>query len=477
MNTTKLNVLMIEDSEDDAELLILELEDAGYILNSLRVETYEEMRKAITHQEWDLVLADDTLPHFNGLDALRLWIEMGDDKPFILVSGTIGEERAVEIMKEGANDYVMKHNLSRLVPAIKRELREADVRRKQRASEQALLESEEKYRTLVKSMHDIVFVYDENNCYSQYHALSSDLLYMMPEEFIGKHVSEVLPKEIALQIQKKLQQVRNTGESRTIDYPLAIQGKDYWFSANLSLHEDEKSAVAIVRDITDRKRAEEQAKQASEIAEFHLDLMSHDLRNHLMAVSLGTEILGAHSCGEEYDQVYSIINESVERSKNLIKKIVTTRNLFQEPILEMSLGKALEESLRKIREAHNDTQLDVNIIPEGNMIVKADVFLKHLLLNILENGVEHNNSESKHIWVEVNPHTEEYEVTIADNGPGIPDKLKVSLFDPERRFGGVGIHQAMKIVEKYGGFMSVKDRVLGDSSLGSKFCIRLPRPS
>jgi DNA-binding NtrC family response regulator len=136
---TKLHLLLIEDSPDDSELITRELKRAGYDIAYERVETEAALRDALAREPWDAVLCDFTLPQFSGKMALPIVKECDADLPFIYVSGTIGEEVAVEAMKSGAHDYVMKHNLKRLAPSLERELREAQVRKKARR-----LEGEEK---------------------------------------------------------------------------------------------------------------------------------------------------------------------------------------------------------------------------------------------------------------------------------------------------------------------------------------------
>ena len=132
---TPIRVLIVEDSEPDARLLVRELRHAEYEPAWKRVETPEAMREALERQSWDIILSDYKMPHFSGPAALRLLQEMGIDLPFIMVSGTIGEETAVEAMRAGAQDYLLKGNLTRLAPAIVRELREADVRQARRQAE------------------------------------------------------------------------------------------------------------------------------------------------------------------------------------------------------------------------------------------------------------------------------------------------------------------------------------------------------
>jgi len=123
-----LNVLLIEDCEEDALLIRSQLESGGWELHWKRVQTAQELHSALNKQSWDLFLSDFRLPQFSGLDALKIIQRHGFDQPFILVSGYIGEETAVAAMKAGAHDYVMKDNLVRLAPAVRRELKEAEIR-------------------------------------------------------------------------------------------------------------------------------------------------------------------------------------------------------------------------------------------------------------------------------------------------------------------------------------------------------------
>ncbi|MBI3596220.1 MAG: EAL domain-containing protein [Nitrospirae bacterium] len=136
--TIPLRVLIVEDSVDDTDLLLRELRLGGYEPTHERVETPEAMNAALDQQMWDIVFGDYSMPHFNGMAALKLLRERGLDLPFIFISGTIGEDTAVASMKAGANDYVIKGNLKRLLPAVDRELKEAAVRREHRQAEETI---------------------------------------------------------------------------------------------------------------------------------------------------------------------------------------------------------------------------------------------------------------------------------------------------------------------------------------------------
>src|SRR5713226_6045912 len=129
-------VLIVEDSEDDAVMVLRELKQAGYDVDFARVDSSEALKASLAVRRWDLVISDFSMPRFSGTDALKLVRATGSEAPFIFVSGTMGEDAAVAALKDGAQDYLVKTNLKRLVPAVQRELREAEERRERKRLEQ-----------------------------------------------------------------------------------------------------------------------------------------------------------------------------------------------------------------------------------------------------------------------------------------------------------------------------------------------------
>src|SRR5882724_3867521 len=143
-----LRVLLVEDNEDDAELLVRELGRIGFAVTWERVDSEAAMVRALDQQPWDLILSDFQMPGFGGPAALSLHKRRGLDTPFLIISGTINEEEAVESMKAGAHDFLSKTNLARLGPAVIRELRETEQRRA----------AEERYRMLVERMPALTYL-------------------------------------------------------------------------------------------------------------------------------------------------------------------------------------------------------------------------------------------------------------------------------------------------------------------------------
>src|SRR5437870_2214634 len=186
---TSLRVLIVEDSEFDAQMIVSMLRKGGYEVTSERVETEPALRAALATKSWDMILADYNLPEFNAVAALRILQESGLDLPFIIVSGGIGEDIAVSAMKAGAHDYLMKGNLSRLVPAVERELREAANRAGQREAKRALQESELRYRLLWETSPDAVILMDPAGTIHFANPAVKDVFGYAPEELMGENLS------------------------------------------------------------------------------------------------------------------------------------------------------------------------------------------------------------------------------------------------------------------------------------------------
>ena len=159
----QLRVLLIEDNDDDAFLLLRRFRLAGYAVDSRQVCTADEMLGAISAEQWDLILCDHRMPGFDAMSALRILTEVGLDVPFIIVSGQIEEDMAIEAMRAGAHDYLNKNHLERLLPAVERELREAENRNSRRAAEATLRENEARLRSLAANTPGLIFQMQRND--------------------------------------------------------------------------------------------------------------------------------------------------------------------------------------------------------------------------------------------------------------------------------------------------------------------------
>ncbi|MDO8491851.1 MAG: PAS domain-containing protein, partial [Dehalococcoidia bacterium] len=177
-----LRVLIVEDSENDALLLLRELRRGGYDPIHLRVFTAEAMAAALDKQEWDIVFSDYVMPAFSGLKALGITQQKNPELPFLVVSGQIGEDEAVTAMKAGAQDYIMKGNLKRLVPAVERELADAVVRKLARDADELLHKTSERLKLVTDTIQDVFWIMSPEGKDIIYLSPAFDSLWGFPRE-------------------------------------------------------------------------------------------------------------------------------------------------------------------------------------------------------------------------------------------------------------------------------------------------------
>ena len=188
----RLRVLCVEDSDDDAALVLRAVRQGGYDLLSARVETESEMRAALAREPWDLIIADFSMPHFSAPAALTVIKDVGLDVPFIIVSGTIADDTAVAAMRAGAHDYVLKGNLARLVPAIRRERREAAERDRRRRAERALERSEVYLRAVVEDVSDGLVTLDETGRIELFNPAAERIFGYTSADIVGQAFDRLL---------------------------------------------------------------------------------------------------------------------------------------------------------------------------------------------------------------------------------------------------------------------------------------------
>jgi len=294
-----LSVLVVEDSEFDARMLVGLLKSGGFIPTFKRVETASEMVEALNHEKWEVILADYNLPEFSAPKALEVLRNTKLDIPFIIVSGGIGEDTAVAAMRAGANDYLMKGNLARLVPAVERELRDAAVRVSRRKAIKELRESEMRHRTLIENASDIIVVLNSKGVVSFISPACEKVLGKKEDDFIGKDWFQFAEESFRLKIKneyfRSLSQklVSFSFEGRFID----ANGDSRVLDAtaqNLLNDEAIEGVVLNVRDVTERLKSQAAIRDSAE--EFRV---AREIQQHLFPKQApiidGFDIAGASS--------------------------------------------------------------------------------------------------------------------------------------------------------------------------------------
>jgi PAS domain S-box-containing protein len=255
-----LRVLMVEDSEDDVLLTIRELKKGGYTPVYERVETTAAMKKALHEKQWDIILCDYRMPKFDAPSAIAVLKKANIDIPLIIVSGAIGEETAVECMRLGAQDYIMKGYLSRLCPAIARELEDADIRNKQKQAEKALISSEEKFRKTFYTSPDSVNINRlEDGIYISINPAFTRITGYTEADIIGKSSIENNIGDNIEDRERLLARLKKEGEVTNIETTFRTKSGDIRYgliSATVIDLDGVAHILSITRDITDRKRDE-----------------------------------------------------------------------------------------------------------------------------------------------------------------------------------------------------------------------------
>ncbi len=257
-----LRVLLAGDREDDALLLLTELRRGGLETIHHRVDTERAFLSALERGPWDVVLSDFSMPQLEGLAACDLLRRSGLDIPFIFVSGRVGEDRAVEAMRRGAVDCIFKDNLTRLVPAIQREMREVQVRREQARAEDVHWAREGRFRALIECVRDYaIYMLDPNGTVVTWNSGAERIMGYAAAEVIGQHFSRFYPPQHRASGMPE-QDLQLAAESGTLEHEawrVRKNGTTFWASGVLSRLANGKQILGftnIVRDLTERRHSE-----------------------------------------------------------------------------------------------------------------------------------------------------------------------------------------------------------------------------
>jgi PAS domain S-box-containing protein len=489
-----LRMLLVEDSENDAQLILRELERGGYEVSSRRVETPEDMAAALREQPWDIVVSDFSLPSFGAIAALRLFRESGIDVPFIVVSGTIGEESAVEALKAGAHDFLVKGRFARLVPAIERELREVRFRSERRSGlrAQALLAA------IVSSSTDAVFSATLDGVVTSWNRGAEKLYGYPAEEMVGKPASLLFPQPQHEQAELLLARAR-AGEAME-PFETVRRRKDgslVEVSLTLSPVFDDRGAVvataAIARDITQRKRMQEQLLISDRMVSIGMLAagVAHEINNPLSSVMANLDYSlrdidqfeakpGGPITIEEMQEALADAREAAERVRTIVRDLKLFSRSEEEKRGPVDIRRVIESSLRMAwNEIRHRARLvkDYTDVPPvaGSESRLGQVFL-NLVVNAAQSIHEGNADQNE---IRVSTHLDpsgRVRVEVRDTGSGMVPEVLERLFTPffttkPRGVGtGLGLAITQRIVTNLGGEIFVEST----PNVGTVFKVFLP---
>ncbi len=449
--TRQLRVLVVEDVQDDVDLLLRNLSKGGYQVAHKRVDTRDTMIAAIEEEQWDLLISDYNLPQFSGEKALEIYHEQGLDVPFIVISGVIGEEVAVVMMKSGAHDYIMKDNLTRLVPAISRELNDADVRKKRRLAELELKQNEQKLRLLVHSMSDTVFVIDSAGLITEAYSAEDHIPDKKLGTLSGVHVRELFNEDVSRVFNDAIQTVRETGRNQNIEYSIETQNGLQWHSTTFDPHEDGQQVVVVARNITRLKEAERVLTRKNvELSEF-VHAMAHDLRGSLHKIQSYAELMKDDddpSLIEKISQISGAVGILLDRSVVLADAglvIEKTDNVELDALVVEVADTVVPKNIKLIKTKLPEVMGDAQKISQ-------------VFTNLISNAVEHG--APKCIEVKCEKSENGLSVLISNDGTPIPEDSRDKVFkrgySTKKRGSGLGLSIVRKIVEAHGWEISLE---------------------
>lgn len=491
-----LAVLVVEDSEDDTLLIVRELQRRGYILTYRRVDNREEMSAALESHPWHLIIADYNLPHFNALDALKLLQDKQLDLPFIIVSGSIGEDTAVAAMKAGAHDYLMKDNLTRLVPAVERELREAQERQKRREAEQALRDSERRFRSLIENALDIITVLDEAGTITYVSPSIARVLGYAPETLIGNvEFDYVHPDDVEKMILAFQQTIQNPDQTISVEFRFRHQDGSWRVLEAIGKHfvePDGKGNLVInSRDITDRKQAEEtrkalqKEKELNDLKSRFVSMVSHEFRTPLSVVVLSAQLLERfRKVAPEAKQLLYLdrIQAAAKRMTQLLDDVLFLgktelgkQEFKPEP---MELVQFCRELVEEMQSTSNSEHTITFTCSEPEIVACMDeLLLRHILTNLLSNAIKYS-PHNKVVHFTLALQQERVIFQIQDEGIGIPEADLEQLFESFHRGSnvgkipgtGLGLAIVYQSVQIHQGALTVQSQV----DRGTTFTVNLP---
>jgi len=510
-----LNLLILEDNPDDAELSVSGLKQEGFDIEWSRVDTEEGFRRAIAEGP-DLIIADYSLPSFDGMSALRIQQEIAPEIPLIIVSGTIGEDVAVECMRSGATDYALKDMLSRLSPIVKRALEEAEAYRERKRMEKALRESEGKYRSLIDDVLDTsdigIFILDVE--------FKVVWINHSTEKYFGLKREDVIGKDKRQLIRKRIKDIFEDPETfkqkvfATYDNNTYIENfechvlpdeerKEYWlehWSQPIRSGLYKGGRIEHYSDITERKQAEKElakyrdhleelvkertrdleAVQEELIKRERLSVLgqltatvSHDIRNPLGVIRSSSFYIQRKLGGA--------IDEKITKHLNRIEKQIDLCDTIVGDLLEFTRGKAsevihgeinplLEEVLEETT-TPEQVALSSELSSELPMVHFDRDKMRRVMINLILNAFQAVSMRSD-MWddeegtyqplVKVTSSKADngIRIEVEDNGTGMDYETARHAFEPLftnwARGTGLGLAIVKKIVEEHSGSVSLE---------------------
>jgi PAS domain S-box-containing protein len=490
---TSLRLLLIEDYEEDAVLLRRHLARAGYSVDARRVETAAELYDALKDTTWDLVIADYTLPSFGARDALKIIQKSGLDLPFIIVSGTIDEVSAVNAMRAGAHDYVLKGHLERLLPAIERELADAHRRRERVRTEAELELAQQRFSATFNQAAVGMAHTTTDSRFLLINQRLADMLHTTIERLLGLSLEDfVLPSERSIYLLQLEDSIANRRAGHGIELNLMrTDGSTFPAQLTVSLlrHEasEQLTVLWVVEDISARKAAE---RETSELmtrlinserlaaAGRMANTLAHEINNPLEALTNIFYLLQTHEgLPPQSQELMAVAAREIERVGHITR---STLSFYRKlPGRTIDLRTMLEEVVQLFHSRAKQHQVEISTRYGSNIDeIHYDPSLRQVFANLVGNALEAMERGGGRITVRAWQRDGFATVIVSDTGHGIEPENLQSIFEPffttkGERGTGLGLWVTRGIVEEQGGTLRLRTCTKGNKH-GTTIRVRLP---
>lgn len=496
----QLRILILEDRKEDAKLIERELRKGGLCVELQVVQTEEAFVEAMEGFRPDLILADYRLPSFDGMTALSMSRKNCPEIPFIFVSGTIGEDRAIETLRIGATDYVLKNRLSRLVPVVKRALLEAEVQAAERKAAHALEQSRESFRATFDLAAVGVANVAPDGGWLRVNRKLCEILGYSREELLQLRFHDVTHPddlEITLASNSRLLSGEINNYSMEKRY-IRKDGRVIWGNLAVALSRDNDGRpqffVSVIEDVTMRRQAEEQVRQAQKMEALGTLAggIAHDF-NNILGIIMGYtemarwELVEGSTARNNLDEVFNAGN----RAKELVKQILAFSRRTGQEKLPMQLGSIIKEAMKILRPSLPST-IEIRTHVSGEATVMADPTQMHQVLMNLCTNASHAMQEQGGLLevtladVSLDGDSIPFhgdmkpgiyaELTVKDTGCGMDPSIMDSIFDPfftTKTHGegtGLGLSVVHGIVKSHEGRIDVESQ----PGKGTRFTVLIP---
>ncbi len=490
--STSVAILLLEDSPLDAELITARLGEAGERFVVQHVRDGARFAQALRERRWDVILSDYNVPGFGGLAALAISREVRPEVPFLFVSGALGEERAIELLKRGATDYVLKHNLDRLIPCVERALAEVHEREERLRAEQALRRSEARSRALIAALAEGIALQDPQGRFVEVNSAALALLGRSREQLL-LHAQLCLPGDVVSEDgtrcppeQQPMAVALRTGHSQ-VGRVLGIQRPDAattWLSVNSQpvFDANDDAPVGVVSsffDITKRK-------QHAELEQQLIGIVSHDLRSPLSAISYAARVLALSEgdLGERTTRMVQRIQTSVDRATRLVNDLLDFTQVRLGSGIPLSLAnidlhELARSTLAELQTAASERKLVLESHGDGSGRWDADRLVQ-VIQNLVTNALTYSPANTT-VRVCTRGEPDAALLEVHNLGNPIPPELLPVIFNAmqrghgrdqsHNRSVGLGLFIVYHIVRAHGASVSVRS----NADEGTTFSVRLPR--